>query len=122
MLFLDPGRAELLAESGTEEAVLRTLRMAGFERACVGEDGGTVVVRLELPEVRTPGDIEMAWQTGVAVAAGAYQEADAVVVQIFYQGSPLLEVEASGEDARLAVDEDQPDLLRDALTFRYLTG
>lgn len=116
------GRAEdPLAASSPEEAALRTIRLAGYERAVVGESGGTAVLRLELPAVTSAADAELAWQSGFAALSGAYPRARSYVVQLFSPGAePLLEVEVPGDAVRAAVRDDDAAALRKAAGFRHL--
>lgn len=119
--FLGPPKAGYLDPSTPEEAVLRTLRLAGYERAVVGEEGGTAVLRLETPAVTSPADVELAWQTGAATLAGGYPSAATYVVQVFSpEAQPLVEVTVPGSDARSAVSADDAAALREAADFRYL--
>lgn len=102
--FLGPRTAGLLDPSGPEEAVLRTLRLAGYDHAVAGESGGTVVVRVEVPRVRTPADVELTWQTALGAAAAAFPEADRYVAQVFSDGTALVEVGIGGSDLRDILD------------------
>lgn len=90
--FLGPERTDLLAASGPAETTLRTLRLAGIERATVGAESGTVVVRLELPAAQTSTDVTAAWQIAIGALAGAYPDEKRYVVQVFgADAQPLLE-------------------------------
>ncbi|GAB4275624.1 MAG: hypothetical protein Kow0056_05400 [Coriobacteriia bacterium] len=102
--FLGPRTAGLLDPSGPEEAVLRTLRLAGYDHAVVGESDGTVVVRVEVPRVRTPADVELTWQTALGVSAEAFPEAERYVAQVFSDGTALVEVGIGGSDLRGILD------------------
>jgi hypothetical protein len=119
-----PVEQELLGASGPHEAVLRSVRLAGYEEAAVGEDGGVVVVRLAAPYVATPAQVEFAWQIALASAAEAFPEADAYVAQLYSpdlsRDSALLEVEVEGDAVRGAVETGDPRSLREAATFTYL--
>lgn len=103
--FLSPGAGELLQPSGPEEQVLRSLRLAGVERAIVGEERGSALVRVEIPSVTTGADVEIVWQTAVASLATAYPRADEYVVQLFADGTPFAEmVVGPGGEVREAVE------------------
>jgi len=110
-----------LGTSGPEEAALRSVRLAGFERAVVGAGGGTAVLRLEIPEVSSAGDVEIAWQAAVASLAEAYPDARRYVVQLFEADTALIEVGWAGDEARKAVEGDDPEALRAQGAFAYLT-
>ncbi len=118
--FLSPGAGALLAPSNAEETVLRSLRLAGIERAVVGEERGSAIVRLEAPTVSSAGDVTIAWQTGMATLAQAYPRADEYVVQVFAGGEGYLEVVAEGGAARAAIDADDPAALLGAAELRLL--
>jgi len=111
----------VLEPSSPAESVLRTLRLAGYERAAVGDADGSVVVRVETPGVGTTADIQMAWQTGMAAASAVYPDASTIVVQVFASAQPLVEVSASAEGVRAAVAADDASALRRLCTFRYLS-
>ena len=102
--WLGPDTQGLLEPSGPEEAVLRTLRLAGYDQAVVGEADGVVVVRLDVPHVGSPADIELSWQTVLGAALGAYPSADRYVAQVFSRGESLLEVGVDGVDLRGVYD------------------
>jgi hypothetical protein len=105
----EPG---LLDPSVPEEIVLRTLRLAGYDHAVVGEESGTVVVRLDVPAVRTPADVELSWQTALASAAGAFPDADRYVAQVFSGEMALVEVGIDGDELREALE--MPGASKDA--------
>jgi uncharacterized membrane protein len=119
--FLRPGAGEVLKASSPAEAVLRTLRLAGYERAAAGDADGTVVVRIEVPEVRGSADVALTWQTGMAAASAAYPSAKTIVVQVFSRSQSLLEVSAPAAAVASAVKKDDAVQLRAACTFRYLS-
>ena len=110
-----------LAPSDAEESVLRSIRLAGIERAVVGEQGGTAVLRLDIPEVSSAADMEIAWQTGVASLTSVYPDAREYIVQLFENQSGLLEIKWAGSDARDAVSADDAEALRSSATFIYLS-
>lgn len=117
-----PAGADVLAPSSPEERVLRTLRLAGFERAVVGHDGGVAVVRIEMPSVRTSADPEFGWQAGFSAISDAFPKADEYVVQVYAPGAvPLVEVSAPGDVVRKSVASDDAKQLRAAMTVRYLS-
>jgi len=118
---LRPGGDAVLGASSPAESVLRTLRLAGFQRAAVGDEAGTVVVRVEAPSVASAADIELTWQTGMAAAASAYPAADRIVVQVFSPAQPLVQVSAPGGAVRAAVAADDAAALRRACSFAYLS-
>lgn len=109
-----------LEDSGAQEGTLRSLRLAGFERASVGSEDGTVVVRVELPDPGAPADVGLAWQTAVAIAAQTYPEARLYVAQLFWNGTALLEVRVQGDDARSSVQADDAAALEAEAVFVYL--
>lgn len=119
LAFLRPAEPELLGPSGAQEQVLRTLRLAGVERAVVGEDAGVAVVRVEAPSAGSSADIAMAWQSGIASLRDAYPGVRRYVVQVYGPGAqPLVELAWDGEAAR---GTDDPDVLRDKAAVRYLS-
>lgn len=109
-----------LAPSCVEERALRTLRLAGFEYAVVGSRWRTVVVRVQLPEVREAGDVERAWQTAAAAAVRSYWYAGDVVVQLFDAQASLLQARFRASDVRDAVKADDGERLRLDGSFAYL--
>lgn len=119
-----PFRASLgdpLASSSPAETALRTVRLAGFERAVVGESDGIAVVRLEMQQVSSAADVEIAWQTGFGALVTSYSGADRYVVQVFDGARPLVEVGGDGAAVRRAVDDDDGDALRAAVEFVFLS-
>lgn len=110
-----------LSASGPAETALRTVRLAGFERAVVGNGDGTAVMRLELPQVSSAADVEIAWQTGFAALAAAYPGDDRYAVQVFDGSRSLVEVRGKGRAIRAAVEADDGDALRDAVEFVFLS-
>lgn len=70
--FLRPRAADPLAASSPAETVLRTLRLAGFDRASVGVREGTVVVRVAMPATDSGRQVELTWQTALTAGALAY--------------------------------------------------
>lgn len=119
--FLRPSDRAVLEPSSPAEVVLRTLRLAGYERAVVGDSDGTVVVRVEVPDVASPADIALTWQTAMAAAATSYAGAKTIVVQVFSGSQALLEVSAPAADVRLAIQDDETKVLERATRFRYLS-
>lgn len=119
-----PGRSTKsgapLAASSPAEVVLRTLRLAGFDQAAVGISGGTVVTRVQVPELLSPPDAELSWQTAVAAAAVAYPQASRYTVQLFAEDRPLVEMRVAGPAAREAVANDDAVALKAAADFTYL--
>lgn len=119
--FLSPAGPDYLAASGPAESVLRTLRLAGYERAVAGMGSGSAFARIELPSAASPADVELGWQSGIGALSAAYPNAEVYVVQIFGPGQQaLVEVSVPGEKARAAVSADDGVALRAASTFRYL--
>jgi hypothetical protein len=119
--FLRPGSGEVLKPSGPAEVVLRTLRLAGYQRASVGDASGTVVVRIEVPEIRAAADVALTWQTGMAGAATAYPNASRLVVQVFSPTQSLIEVSAPADAVAAAVKADDAAALRKACTVSYIS-
>lgn len=119
--WLGPDDGGLLAPSGPDEIVLRTVRLAGIEHAVIDENGGIVVLRMSVPRVTSPADIELAWQTGFGALSSAYPDGVRYVVQLYDGETPLLEVAADGVRVRGAVKADDADQLRDASVFLFLS-
>lgn len=109
-----------LEPSGPEETVLRVLRLAGMERAAIGVADDTAVLRLDVPTIISPPDVEIAWQTGLAALAEVYPDAEWYTMQLFTDAAPLVELRAAGTDVRAAVDADDPAALRAAIDPRYI--
>ncbi|MDA3937486.1 MAG: hypothetical protein PF636_11655 [Actinomycetota bacterium] len=122
LTWMGPGDGGLLSASTPEEAALRTVRLVGFEHAVVGEERGVAVLRLSVPSVSSPADIELSWQTGMGVLSSAYPEATRYVVQLFASQDPLLEVAADAGRIREAVRTDDGQALRDSAVFTFLTS
>lgn len=120
--FLRPAAPDPLARSTSAETALRTLRLAGFDRAVVGESAAQVVVRVAVPQVRDAATVEMSWQTALAAGALAYPDAETVVAQLFANEVPLLEVSASADVVRAAAREDDPAAVRADAHFKYLAA
>jgi hypothetical protein len=118
--FMSPKPPDVLAPSSAEETVLRTLRLAGFDRAVVGVSGGTVVVRVDVPLLAGPDDAERSWQTALTSGALAFPRAGTVVAQLFSGSTPLLEVSADADTVRDTAQRDDGAALRKAARFRYL--
>lgn len=118
---LRPGTDAVFGPSSPAESVLRTLRLAGYQRAAVGDEKGTVVVRVEAPAVSTSADVQLTWQTAMAAVSSAYPSADTLVVQVFVPAQPLLQVSAPAEAVRAAVSTDDAARLRAACSMRYLS-
>jgi hypothetical protein len=99
------------------------LRLAGFDQAAVGDQDGLVVVRVAIPEVRDARTVELSWQTALVAGAQAYPSSEDVVAQLFAaDGTPLLEVRATGDDVRSAASHDEAATLRQRARFRYLSS
>lgn len=123
LAFLSPAESTLLAASSPAEATLRALRLAGIERAVVGESGDAAVARIEVPSVSSAADIEIAWQTAAAALSQNYPHAEQYVVQLFGpDAQPLLEVTIPGRATRSSVSENDSAALLRSATFRYLSG
>ena len=118
----EPIEQDLLDASGPHETVLRSLRLAGYEEAIVGEETGAAIVRLDAPYLNTPAHVELAWQTALASAAEAFPDAETYVAQVFSSGVALLEVEVEGAAMQDAIESDDPVALRDHARFTYLQG
>lgn len=118
--FLSDAQSDPLAESDSNESALRTMRLAGFERAAVGAESGLAVLRVELPTVATAADFEIAWQTGYATLAVVYPDANEYVIQLFEGAHGLLELSAQGSAVRQAVSADDALALREATDFTFL--
>ena len=114
-------RTAAVSTSDTEENVLRAIRLAGFERAVVGNDSGSAVLRLEIPAVSSAADVEVAWQAGVASLVVGYPKADTYIVQLFEGEQSLLEVSWPGDMARAEVEAGNSGALRSDATFVYLS-
>jgi hypothetical protein len=119
LLAARPGRFDPLGPSTAVEGVRRTARLAGFETATAGMDGGTAWTALTVPAVSSAADVEIAWQTGIAALAAAYPGADQYVVRVLDPRQHLLVVQATGESARRAVERDDPRALLDSAQVGY---
>lgn len=122
---LSPVRAGLLDASTPAEQVLRTLRLAGVERAAVGADGSTVVLRIEVPAVESAADLTLAWQAGLGALLEAYPPGRArrYAVQLYGPGAePLLQLAWDASEAEAAWGRGDAAALRDAAETRYLSG
>jgi hypothetical protein len=121
--FLRPKGFDPLSASSPPETALRTLRLAGFDHAVVGESGGTAVARVAMPAVSSPAKVELSWQTALVAGARAYPHARTVVAQLFAaDGTPLLEVSAEAAVVRSAAERDDAAGLRHVASFRYLAS
>lgn len=109
-----------LAASTPAETVLRTLRLAGFQRVVVGDESGTAMLRVQLPAVNTAADVEIAWQSGIAALSAGYPSASDYIVQVFADDRGLVEIAWEGEAARDAVERDDAEELTGAAGFTYL--
>ncbi len=107
-------------DEGAAETVLRTSRLAGYLAAEVGADRSEAVVALRLPSANSAADIELAWQTGMAILSEAYPKARSYRVVVGTEDVALLSVTARRRDAREAVEQDDPAALKAAATFRLL--
>lgn len=117
----DADRA-LLAPSGPEETVLRSVRLAGFEQAATGSDDATAVLRMDIPALSSVPDVEIAWQTGFATLAAAYPGAERYVLHIRAGDVGLLELEAPADVVRAAVEADDAGALRAGFVARSMAG
>lgn len=105
LAFLAPRSSDPLAASDAQEVVLRTMRLAGIERAVVGQAGHTVMVRIEVPTADSAADVAVGWQTAAAALSESYPTARRYVVQVFAPGAlPLVEYSWSGDALRDARD------------------
>lgn len=116
-----PGDADFdpLSQSSAAESVVRTARLAGYDSMASGLDKDRAFVLLGLPALNSAADVEIAWQTGVAALASSYPSADEYLVRIATDRD-MLEVIAQGDEAREAVEADDPVALRAASSFVYL--
>lgn len=110
-----------LGQSRAPEAVLRTLRLAGFAHASVAENSGTAILRVRIPTVDSAADVEMTWQTAVSALSVAYSSAGRYVVQVFADDRGLVQVEWDGDDARSAIQGDDARALVASARFTMLT-
>ncbi len=117
-----PAIQDPLAPSLPAEQVLRSMRLAGFERAIAGDEDGVALARIEVPGVGSPADVEIAWQAGASALAGAYPNADRYVVQVFGGSQALLELRWDGKSAREAVSQGDAAALKRAAEFVHLRG
>jgi hypothetical protein len=119
--FLAPGPVDPLAPPSPAETALRTLRLAGFDHAAVGESGGTVVVRVAMPGTADATKVQLSWQTALSAGALAYPGAGKVVAQLFSaSNTPLLETSADARVIRDAARRNDAAALARATSFRYL--
>lgn len=118
--FLRPAAADPVEASSPAEQVLRSMRLVGIEHATVGEQSDRAVVRIELPAVNNPADLELAWQAGFGSLAVAYPNTAAYVVQVFFPTGPLVEARADGAATRIAASGAAD--LRESIDLVYLAG
>ena len=119
LVFYD-AEDSLLAPSGPDETVLRTLRLAGIEHAAIGEADGVAVLRVEIPTIASHPDVEIVWQTGFAALSSTRPRAGRYVVQLFAESAPLVELTADGGAVRAAVETDDPGSLRAASEAAFI--
>ena len=118
-----PAAQEPLSASLPAEQTLRALRLVGVDHAAVGEEAGTVTLRIEVPAISSAGDVEIAWQAGVGVLGESYPRARRYVVRLASaDGQPLVEFEVRGREARALLGRKDAAGLRKAAVVRYLTG
>lgn len=117
----NPNRA-YLASSGPQETVLRSVRLAGIERAAVGATDGTAVLRLDVPMLASAPDVEISWQAGFGTLVAAYPDVSGYTVQIFADGGPLVQLEGSGDEVRIAVEDDDAGALNAVLASRIIVA
>ncbi len=101
--------------------MLRTARLAGYQAAEVGADRSEAGVTLWLPAVASAADIELAWQTGMAMLSEAYPASRSYRVVVRTEDATLLSASAKGRDVRRAVERDDPAALRKAIAFTLLS-
>ena len=122
LAFLSPAESRLLAASSPAEQTLRTLRLAGIDRAVVGETKGIATARVEIPAVTSAADVEIAWQTAVAALSQSYPRARVYDVQLFGpDATALVQLTFPGSEARSDVTANDPAALRRIATIRYLS-
>lgn len=122
LAFLSPAESRLLASSSPAEQTLRSLRLAGIDRAAVGEANGIATARVEVPAVTSAADVEIAWQTAVAALSQSYPGARVYDVQLFGpDATALVQLTFPGSEARSDVTANDPAALRRVATVRYLS-
>jgi len=118
--FLSASHYDPLGESDSQEVALRTMRLAGFERAVAGAQEGSALLRIEMPRVTTAADFEIAWQIGYSTLAVAYPDADTYIIQLFEDTHGILELAGPGEAIRQAISTDDALALKEATEFTFL--
>jgi hypothetical protein len=115
----DPDR-ELLGRSGPQEAVLRSLRLAGIEHAAVAFDDGVALLRVDIPALTSASDATLVSHCAFATLTAVYPGAERYIVQLFAAGQSLVELSGPGDEVREAVDGDDPSALDSALGARLI--
>ncbi len=75
---------------------------------------------LTLPAVSSAADIELAWQSGMAMLSAAYPRAKAYRVVVGTADRNLLSVTAPGDAVRTAVEDDDAAALKKAASFELI--
>lgn len=109
-------------DSSSNETALRATRLVGYPAAQVGVDRARASLSLVLPSVSSAADIELAWQTGMAILTEAYPASPLYRVVIRTPERALLSAEAVGSAVLESVAKDDPMSLKKATTFIVLAN
>ncbi len=109
-------------EPSSNETALRTTRLVGYPAAQVGVDRARASLSLVLPSVSSAADIELAWQTGMAILTEAYSASPLYRVVIRTPERALLSAEAVGSAVVEAIAQNDPLSLKKATTFTVLAN
>lgn len=109
-------------DSSSNETALRATRLIGYPAAQVGVDRARASLSLVLPSVSSAADIELAWQTGMAILTEAYPASPLYRVVIRTPERALLSAEAVGSAVLESVAKDDPMSLKKATTFIVLAN
>ncbi len=109
-----------LAPSSEGEQVLRTMRLAGFDRVWVSEGDGAVSVFLVMPGIDSPADVEIAWQTAFASLASAFRATGEFRVGIVSDDEIVAELSGAARDIVRVVESGDATGLRDAVAVEYI--
>lgn len=111
------------SNAAANDAVLRVARLAGYPVAEVGANSYEATVRLTFPSaVISAADVELAWETGMAMLSVAYPTSRDYRVDIAIPDGVFASISGRGSTIRREVEADDPDALRRALGFATLIG
>ena len=109
-------------DSSSNETALRTTRLVGYPAAQVGVDRARASLSLVLPSVSSAADIELAWQTGMAILTEAYPASPLYRVVIRTPERALLSAEAVSRAVVEAIAQNDPMSLKKTTTFTVLAN